>query len=238
MLRMVSARKSPLRSDGPQPRLRAEHRARHQQVVLAVRGALRVPGRAAGVRDARGRERVDVGSRTGRRVRPRARRATPPARPRRTTHAARRRSPDAAPRSAASHSSSDVPLSSRRNCFSGGAERAVDPHPHRAEAHRAVEGEDDVEVVGQRARDPVAGAHAEGGERVRGTGGEPVELGVRPPTRAGDQRLAVGIGRDDRTRRRPRSCAAGDGRGPLTRGRRAGVAARPSSAGGSRCTRW
>ena len=37
-----------------------EHRARHQQVVLAVHRALGVSGRAARVRDARGRVRIDL----------------------------------------------------------------------------------------------------------------------------------------------------------------------------------
>ena len=58
MLRIVNGKQSPLRRSEPYAAGRHEHRARRQQVVLAVHRALRVAGGAARVRDAR-RARTD-----------------------------------------------------------------------------------------------------------------------------------------------------------------------------------
>jgi hypothetical protein len=78
-----------------------------------------------------------------------------------------------------------------------GRERTVHPDPHRTEPHRAVEREDDVDVVGQRPRHPVAHLHPELRERVGGPVGEAVELGVGPAPAAGDERLALRFGGED-----------------------------------------
>ena len=75
----------------------------------------------------------------------------------------------------------------------GRGQRPVDPDPHGAEAHGAVEGDDHVGLVGQAGGDAVAGADAEVGEGVGGPVGPAVELGVGEAVRPGDQRLAVGI---------------------------------------------
>ena len=206
MLRMVSARKSPLRNDGPQPRDAPSIAPGHQQVVLAVGRALRVAGGAAGVRDPRGRVRVDVArerivGRGGERVVPLPRpvldrehphaTATPPAR-----------------RSAASHSSSDVPLSSRRNCFSGGARARLMP-THTAPRRMAPwKARITSRSLGSppATRSPARTPSATSACAARDA--QPVELGVRPPAGPGDQRLAVGIDRDDRSEDVRDRCAA------------------------------
>ncbi len=178
----------------PPAAARAEHRARHQQVVLAVHRALRVAGGATRVRDAR-RARTDRRRlRTAHRARPRARRATPPARPR-SSRTRARRSPSPAPRSRRRTAAATTPLSSSRNCFSGGASARLRPTQTAPRRIAPWKARITSRSLGRRTGDPVAGAHAERGERVRGAVGEPVELGVRPATRPRDQRLAIGIDR-------------------------------------------
>ncbi len=75
----------------------------------------------------------------------------------------------------------------------GWRQRPVDADPHRSEAHRTVERHDHHRVVRERARDPVAGTHAERSERVRGMVGEAIDVGVAEPSGARHQELTIGV---------------------------------------------
>ena len=185
MLRTVNGKQSPLRRSGVVAAGLDEHRARHQQVVLAVHRALRVTGGAARVGEP-GR------ARTGRRRRRPARssaavdRGSPrrPGRPpaRRGRAGRRRRAAASTPRVL-----EQVALLRRR-------QRPVDAEPHRAEPHGAVEGDDHVGVVRQRRRHPVARPRRPSARRAwAARSASRVELGVGQPPGPGDERLPVRV---------------------------------------------
>ena len=197
MLRMVSGRKSPLRSDGP---VAAARRPASRRAAAGCTGCAPRPSGSRWCRwCTRSRPVANGSTSAAKGASGAAASASAPLPSTVLEHHDPGRAPscDLLGGRGVARSSDDaavveqVPLLRRR-------QRAVDPHPDRADAHRAVEREDHVEVVRQRACDPVARPHAQGVQRVRGATGEPVELRVRPAPGAGDQRLAPGVVGDDR----------------------------------------
>ncbi len=209
MLRMVSGRQSPLRKLGPQPREATRRRAREQQIVLAVHDALGPAGGATGVGDSRRSMGIGVDARG------RGRRRTQPA-------------PvvggdDGRPRQLALRACQDcrgLAIGCQQALLVFG-ECFADSHPDGADALRSVKCADDVQIIGQAGRHPVAGTNALRPQHGGGGVGRRVELAIGQRSglrddgrriRSSDQRL-IEDARDSRRHEWP----SGDAHANLVR---------------------
>ena len=163
-----------------------DDRGRQQQVALRVHRALRSPGRAARVRERGGRVGID-----GREIPRWCGRldARPPL--------VRREGGYSGDAVAVGEEARGAGVLEQVGLL-GRGEGLVDAHPHRAHAHRAVERRDDVDLVGQAHRDPVAGAHAEIEPDPCGTRAQVVELLVCPTPAASDECLVLRVAPEHR----------------------------------------